>query len=60
MPIRSIQALLLAGAGLLLATLPDGPVPDIFWRLHFGGGQFLCGAAFGVGIGLYYAQRGDA
>lgn len=48
-----IKTVFLMGAGILWATLPDGPIPDIFWRLHFGGAMWLFGMMAGFSLGLW-------
>jgi hypothetical protein len=47
-----IQCLLLGIAGLAWVTTPEGMVPPLEWRLHFGIAEAAFGAMVGLGIGI--------
>lgn len=56
-PLISLQLFLICIGGLLWTTMPDDPIPNLLWRLHYCGAQWLFGIAFGIGIGLWLAHK---
>lgn len=41
-------------AGLAMVTLPDGEMPTLAWRAHFGVAMWAFGAIGGAGLGTLF------